>query len=140
MENLCEYSCRLRSDYDECSGALSKITGQEAVVCGFTRAVWLCRNRAKRLTKQNQTSCCFKGETKCSNSSYFSPWPRRLTNVLSELPQYSGGTFLCKNHLDSLDQEPCITNHELYKPPEKRKVITIYCSEILILIKHLFSS
>ena len=119
MENWCEYSPRSRSDYDQCSGTLGLITGQEAVVCGFTRSVWLCRNHAKRLQKQNQTSCCFKGETNCSNSSYFTPCPRRLTNVLSELPHYSRGTFLCKNHLDFLDEDPRVTNHELYKPPEK---------------------
>ena len=62
MENLWEYSPRFRRDYDQCSGTLGLITGQEAVVCGFTRSVWLCRNHAKRLQKQNLTSCCFKGE------------------------------------------------------------------------------
>ena len=122
MENLCEFSPRFRSDYDQCSGILSLITGQEAISCGFTRSVWLCQNHVKRLQKQNQTSCCFKGETNCSNSSYFTPCPRRLTDVLSELSHYSLGTFLCKNHLDFLDQDPRVTNHELHKPPEKRKV------------------
>ena len=108
----------------QCSGTLGLITGQEAVVCGFTRSVWLRRNHVKRLQERNETSCCFKGETNCSNSSYFTPCPRRLTNVLSELPHYSLGTFLCKNHLDFLDQDPWVTNHELYKPPEKWKVHT----------------
>ena len=132
MENLCEFSPRFRSDYDQCSGTLGLITGQEAAVCGFTRSVWLCQNHAKRLQKQNQTSCCFKGETNCSNSSYFTPCPRRLTDALSELPHYTRGTFLCKNHLDFLDQDPRVTNHELYKPPEKRKVHTNKLSYVLI--------
>ena len=121
MENLCEFSTRLRSDYDQCSGKVSKIAVQEAFVCGLTRSVWLCRNHAKRFAKENQSSCCYQGESCCSGS-HFSPCPRRLINVLSELPRYNGGTFLCKKHLDFLDQDPQVTNHALYKPPKKRKV------------------
>lgn len=123
MENLCEYSSRLRSDCDQCSGCVSKITGREAIICGFRRSVWLSRNHVKRLTKLNQTCCCFQGDM-CGNISSFSLCPRRLMDVLSELPDYNGGTFLCNKNPDFLDQDSQVTNHELYNPPKKRKVHT----------------
>lgn len=124
MENLCEYSSRLRSDFDQCSGTVSKITGQEAFICGLTRSIWLCRNHAKRFATQNQTSCCFEDKSCTFNNSYYSPCPKRLINVLTEMPRYNGGTFLCKQHLEFMDQDPEVTKHALYKPPKKRKVHT----------------
>ena len=111
MENLCEFSSRLRSDYDQCSAKVSKIAVQKAFVC----SLWLCQNHAKRFAKEKQSSCCYQGES-CCNRSHFSPCPRQLINVLSELPQYNGGTFLCKKHLDFLDKDPQVTFTAVKRP------------------------
>ncbi|KAL9961091.1 hypothetical protein ACROYT_G029973 [Oculina patagonica] len=37
------------------------------------------------------------------------------------MPRYNGGTFLCKQHLEFMDQDPEVTKHALYKPPKRKK-------------------
>ena len=47
--------------------------------------------------------------------------------------------MICKNHLNSLDQEPLVANNEFYKSPKKRQVNAICSNDVLILLVHLFS-
>ena len=122
MENLCEYSARLRSGPDKCSGTRNFLPEKKAILCGYYRPVWLCRNHERTAETENQTTCCFPSQNKCTKRSGLVPCPQRVLGTLTSLEMYKGGTFLCINHLSLLDEDPLITSHKLYKPPASRKV------------------
>ena len=122
MENVCEYSPRLRSGSEACWGATNYYSGRDAIFCGYSRPVWLCLKHAKRKKMETQKTCCFPAERKCKEGKNLVPCPERILSVATQLDNYKGGTFLCQKHLRLVDLDPRFTSHKLYAPPGTRKV------------------
>ena len=126
MENVCERGSRLRSVSEKCWGATNYYSGKEAVLRGYSRAVWLCFGHAKKLQVESQRRCCFPSENACTQRNNLLPCPQRILTVATNLENYQGGAFLCPSHLNLVDEAPIFTNHALYKPPTTRKVCFFY--------------
>ena len=86
-----------------------------AILSGFLRPVWLCRNHATKLKLKipSKANCCFPSKDKCSNNSNLVPCPKilRILMALNELKiteQVKISLGMWRNHLNFLYEKAAI--------------------------------
>ena len=104
-----------------CWGNVCSYNGIDARSAGFTVNVSLCKKHHGEKTRENARNCCFplKSQSTCVGGTV--PCPQRLFPVFDSClaTGFTPGTFICRKHLKSAEQDKGICSKENYTPPKK---------------------
>ena len=95
--------------------------GIDARSAGYTENVCLCKKHHGEKTRENSRNCYFplKSQSQCVGGIV--PCPQRLFPVFDGClaTGFTPGTFICRKHLKSAEEDNEICSKENYTPPKK---------------------
>eukprot|EP00118_Oscarella_pearsei_P021514 m.242158 g.242158 ORF g.242158 m.242158 type:complete len:233 (+) comp40212_c0_seq4:428-1126(+) len=117
------------SSYSACFGMISAFSGAAVPQRGFPSDVSLCLRHSRESYRYHHRCAITFDAERCLDP--LRACPERLFPVLDDLTNATASAYLCKRHVEKVDEIQSITKHRFYRPPAKRHFAAVAPREIV---------